>query len=282
MKERKSTLVFVHIPKTAGTTLIHVLKDKYKNVFQTNGLVPKLTKDEFEGFSAKKKNEFDGIIGHLTLGLAEYVENPILLTYLRNPVDHFMSVFHYIRRAKSNRLHSDVKKIEDINDFISYAKEVGEDNLQTRHLAGATEHLTNPDISPHDMSIDGDDLLEKAKENLRKIKYVFHTNQFDESLMILHKDLKWNTLPFYTVKNKTKNRPKVASVDPELKEKIIELNQYDMALFEFSKDLNRDLMAKYSMENKVRRFQRLNNYRQNLTDLKASLIKYGKHAFKMQ
>lgn len=276
MKEQNSTLVFVHIPKTAGTTLLHIINKKYKNIYQTDGLNPKYSREEFEGFSIEKQNEFEAIIGHLTLSLSRNIENPIFLTYLRNPVDHFISLFHYIKRAESNRFHESVKNMDDILEFINYTKEIGEDNLQTRHLSGDTNHLTDTLIKPKSMSIVGDELLDRAKNNLKRFDYVFHTHQFNKSLIILKNDLNWKDLPFYLMKNRTTNRPKVSSVDVSIRDKISELNKYDVELYEFSKKINQKMIDKYNVEIELARFNSFNHYYQKTNELKNKLILYTK------
>ena len=114
------------------------------------------------------------------------------------------------------------------------------------------------------MEHDGPELLDRAKKNLEAFEFVFHTNQFNESLLILQKSLRWKQSPYYITKNKTHNRKKTTQIDSKLRKKIEALNIFDMELFDYSKKINADLIAKYNVNKELKIFNLKNNIYQIL------------------
>ena len=118
----------------------------------------------------------------------EYIAQPTFLTYLRDPVDRFLSDYYYVQRATWNRNHEIVKDL-GLEEFTDFAIENCLENTQVRHLSNSIYDQPG-ELSPK-MSEHGDDLLAKAKANLDRFKYIFTTKQFDLSLVLLQKDLGW-------------------------------------------------------------------------------------------
>lgn len=256
MINKSGPLLFVHIPKTAGTTMHSILAAQYSKLFTTEGLGPKESIDRFKAFSQEKIKSFEVIKGHLTLQLLDYLENPILMTFLRDPIDCCISSYHYIQRATWNRNHDIIKNLS-LEEYLIFAIENGLDNHQTRHLSNSIEN--NPSKESPKMKIEGASLLQQAKSNLDKFDFVFHTPQFDKALLILFKELKWKKKPFYTIKNKTENRPDYFDISPDVIEKIKELEKYDMELFEHSKTKNLALMNSFTFKEELELFQHENS-----------------------
>ena len=94
INDRKS-LYFLHIPKTAGTTLISIIDDHFNldSILHEqvwNEILPKIP----ETFS-----QFRLIRGHFGYGLHRVLtKKPLFLTMLREPVDRVLSFYEHIRR----------------------------------------------------------------------------------------------------------------------------------------------------------------------------------------
>lgn len=254
----KSTLVFIHIPKTAGSTLHSILPNFYKHHYYVDGLHVIRDLGAFKEISPEEQNSFDVIRGHFTHELLPLVNDKITLTYLRDPVDRFLSAYYYLKQATWSPYYEVVKEMNHIEDFIEFSKKMGRDNVQTRHLAGDISHMLDSSITPTDFTIDGDKLLDVAKENLKKIDYVFLTKQFDASLIILKKELGWKKPLLYKVQNKTIKRQSVAEIDPAIILKIQDLNKQDVALFEAAKIQNSLLMQQHNISEELDIFLKAN------------------------
>lgn len=261
MKPNK-TLVFIHLPKTAGSTLHRILSTMYKSVYHIYGTKAALGVKTFQEFTAEKQNAFDVIKGHLTLELLPSIKQATTLTYLRDPIDRFVSSYFYLKESQRSHVHDQVLKMNSIEEFILFSKNIGSDNVQTRHLAGDVAHILDRNIAPTDLSIHGERVLAKAIENLTKMDYVFLTKQFDESLLILKSDLNWPKLPLYLSQNKTKTRKNLSSFTSDEIQKIADCNAWDIKLFEVAKSINSELMLKYNLECELKDFRRKNKFHQ--------------------
>lgn len=248
----KRPIIFVHVPKTAGSTIHAVLSDKYENCFTIDGVDPEKSLRAFEKLSAQEKESVQVIKGHLSLRIVEQFNNPFLFTYLRDPFDQFLSAFYYIKRADWNPHNERVTKLDTLEQYIDYAEQNGLDNIQTRHLSNSIQAY--PEDAFRSLGNESSTLLEKAKENLNRMDWVFHTNQFDTSLLILQKELNWATPPYYEVRNKTKGRKKTSDVSATVRDKILALNALDVELFEHSKEINLVQMSKHELMGKLSAF----------------------------
>lgn len=64
------TLIHFHIPKTAGTTLNHIIKNNYPNKDIYNfGWQPQISLDNLKKLSDYNKSLIKVISGHMTFGL---------------------------------------------------------------------------------------------------------------------------------------------------------------------------------------------------------------------
>jgi len=67
-----SKIIFIHIPKAAGSTLAAVLKRKYKDrVLFLDGSKANESIDNFIASPVAKRNQYDMIFGHMDFGLLQ-------------------------------------------------------------------------------------------------------------------------------------------------------------------------------------------------------------------
>ncbi len=262
MKKNDQTLVFVHVPKTAGSTIYNILDSQYKRNFTTKGINPQKFVDAFLKYSPEQIEKFDVVKGHFTLQLLHRIQNPVVFTFLRDPVEKFISSYYYIKRAHWNRNHVAVNKLKNIDEFVDFAVRNGIDNAQTRHLSNSIKEHPNSE-SPK-MANEGIDLLKLAKNNLDRMDYVFYTSQFDLAILILAKELQWHKKPFYVTKNRTKNRPSATDISSETIERIREIEKYDIELFDYSKAKNTALISSVDLERELKVFRFQNKMYQKL------------------
>ena len=96
-------LYFLHIPKTAGTTLSTIIDGQ----FQQNNIFPIQKWTDFFSYSEslQNPNSYKLFRGHLGYGFYHYIrKKPKFLTMLRNPLDQLVSLyFHQMTSAEKNR-----------------------------------------------------------------------------------------------------------------------------------------------------------------------------------
>ena len=226
------TLIFLHIPKTGGTTMVNILTDHYKpyEIFSVDTYNPKPSIDALR----ESITEYPLVRGHHVLGVHKYLKNESeYFCYVREPVDHFLSTFYYIKSRTHNRFHSLIKDmsleefldsdiIDDIPDF---------DNYQTRMFTGTY-------FKKCSLIKDGDELEGVAIRNAGIIKNIFLTEDFNKGLEFLQENYNIPIPDEVRRDNNTSDRKRVEDVDPEVVRKIKERVEHDIALYEYCKNEN--------------------------------------------
>ncbi|KAL6048181.1 hypothetical protein QOT17_021215 [Balamuthia mandrillaris] len=90
-------ILFIHVPKTAGSSFKQLLSYLCD---ESGGIVHHVERFEFLGWSAEKQNSFCGLYGHFGIGIAEQeewkVDKPAAyVTFLRDPVSRMVSQYNY-------------------------------------------------------------------------------------------------------------------------------------------------------------------------------------------
>ena len=110
-------MVFVHIPKTAGSSFATYLKQVESDVVRD---IEKFWYDEYTDPKDYDKHKI--IYGHFTTRKYMYL-NPTLITFLRNPVERVISQYFYNRK----------KECPDC-DILEYAKIPKYRNIMTKQI----------------------------------------------------------------------------------------------------------------------------------------------------
>jgi hypothetical protein len=242
---------FLHIPKTAGSTLSSILQRQYlgKKMFSLSGN-PNIDEHNFSLRSEHYKANTRLFLGHSQIeSEIERADTGIIITILRDPVERVKSFCQHAAEGKSEYLRDRFPPESfNLDDFLACG-DISLSNLQTRFLIGHAKFET----------LNKNEAIEQALENLfNKISYYGIQEHFDESLIIFSKALNWR-LPVYIRKN-TKNLNKSISFEQRHIKKIIELNEIDLAVYRKAKDhfikiinsksFDKEKLAKLQISNK--------------------------------
>lgn len=229
-------LNFVHIPKTAGTTFISILKKNFRpeDILQIDGLDPDRT-FEFVKDLPGVENNYKIIMGHWSLKFEPLFKSReiVRIVFLRNPVDLVISSYYYIRKTPKHKQHTLVNELT-LSEFIAMRKEMNLDNIQTRHLACIATNMVGSDI---DFSQYGLQYLEIARQELARSTYVFLTEKFDESLQILKGDKILRSIS-YKRKNVSVQDKSQLNIPESVIKQIQDDNKFDLELYAEAKKIN--------------------------------------------
>lgn len=230
--DAQPTVIFLHILKTAGTTLNAILENYYpaERSYATfpNQRHPEGSLEGFYALSTEAKANIDLLTGHMGFGLHKYLpRTAVYITILRNPVDRVISHYYHEYRDPGSQLHKLIHAGMGLKEYVQYYAEAGEmDNLQTRMIAGNWEKRGFGPCT--------EEMLATAKQNLRDYFIVVGlTERFDETYLLLKKHLGWKTR-LYRKYNVAQNRPQQHKLSAETLQVIDELNRYDTALYHFA------------------------------------------------
>ena len=229
-------LIFLHIPKTAGTTLNRIIEWQYNPlaIFTMDPYRIRATPERLRKLSEERRRGIKMLRGHFYYGLHELLpQGATYMTVLREPVARFLSAYYFIHRRPLHPMHRKVTSERiGVEDFIRLTPH--RQNLQTSMLAGIK---SNGKCEDH--------VLEVAKENLTKsFSVVGLCERFEESLMLMATSYGWE-IPFYENRKVSKTRPKV---EPAAIEMIKEHNRLDLELYEFGRQLFEANLAEQKAE----------------------------------
>lgn len=220
----------------------------------------------FRALPGSQRSSLAVVRGHCVLAIEDLVPHPKkYIAFLREPFQHFVSRFYYIRRAHWNPRHTEVKQLDGLMAFLEMQMENGLDNMQTRHLSGVLEAMVP--LRPDDkieMNVN-EGLFDKAVKWLNALDHVGLTEQFDASLLMMKDGLAWPHHCYYQVQNRTKSRPDPFP-DPILLERFKEVYKWDIALYALAKErFNQTLSAQGAgFAQRLSRFQSVNGMAQSL------------------
>lgn len=270
------TIIFLHIPKTAGSTVQGLLRRYYRRntLYVIDGVTR--TEDSLIALSDEKKRGVRMIAGHIPYGLHQHLPQPATyFTLLREPVDLVLSYYHYLKGAVTHPYHKLVNAPDmTLNKFLHMRIDNNVANVQTRLLAGKVYNEQYEECTEEDLRL--------AKEHMNEsFAVVGLTEAFDETLLLLQRAFGWHNL-YYARVNVTRQRPLRTEIPPDTYEAICQHNQYDLELYRYAVEQFNTLIhqAGEPFRYEVQLFKRRNQQRYPLYFLAWHAERQSKLAFR--
>ncbi len=246
--------VFLHVPKTAGKTLVSVIESKHTArwaEFKKDQWNPQAAAQAVREWDQLHPDALQIFHGHQHYGIDAYLSTPVTYyTMLRDPTERVISHYYFVlrdhilsdRRQGIKNNHPDRLRVQQgglsLKDYVATGYCAEMDNGQTRQLAGESglyDRVPFGQCTP--------DLLELAKKNLsRQMGVVGLTEEFDASLLLIQRLCGWST-PYYLSRNITPHRPRQADLPPDTLRAIEERTTLDRQLYDYGTQLFRERVA---------------------------------------
>lgn len=232
----KSILIFVHIPRTGGTSFRKVLEDNFSKDSILSIYGDDILRARSVVCSHTSLDTISVIRGHFSFGLHELIgERPYqYVTIIRHPVSRVMSLYNYIRSDQMHPMHSPVMSMS-LLDFVTSGISLETDNGQVRQLCGTEGEF--PQSCYGSMSTDfgkiDESQLEAALFNLCDTRALVGTTEQMGTFSLLVSS--WFGFPIqrYPHVNRASG---IGRKDVALDTlwKILAFNQYDLKLWEMA------------------------------------------------
>jgi hypothetical protein len=244
-----SPVVFVHIQKTAGTTMRAVARHNVRPAalweLRADDRGPDV--DRLLAQVEERPGSVQLVMGHMGMGLGEAIPGGCrYLTVVRDPIRRYISHYHHGRRNAGTWMH-EAAAAHPLEEFIDTDEGRRLANLQVSYLTsprtlgpdGQPPNAAAPPVSQRVPEILGlgrplegthqREDLDSAITNLDRCVALGVTERLEESLLLLQASLGWRRIHVarYGV------APSATAVrDGELHERIGELNHLDVLLYE--------------------------------------------------
>jgi hypothetical protein len=154
-------ICFVHIPKTAGVSLMHVLAEQYGK----QRMLQDTSTFEFKNFWSRYGNwttpEMRVLCGHIPYGYHRVDPRTRYITLLRDPISRIVSDYNHLRRDKLRVFHSEAARSVSLREFIETTSYRWIDNPMVRFISGEDPPMRGVELSH----------LELARENLHQFHF---------------------------------------------------------------------------------------------------------------
>ena len=186
----QESVIFIHVPKAAGTTLNRLIEWEYP-LFEMYSVDPVLSRRSRANLWQLPQRVFKG---HMPFELHEILPQPATyITVLRRAVERVLSAYYFMNNYV---LHPSYWKFRQegwtLEDLVRRSPR---ENVQTKMIAGADYDAPCTEK-----------ILAKAKENLQYFSVIGLTERFEESLALMKLRFGWK-LESYSSFNVTRTRP---------------------------------------------------------------------------
>lgn len=222
-------LIYPHIPKTAGTTMMGILEQNYNS-----GFYRVMNQGNYRDWLREPRSVRDAttcLQGHFTYGVHKHISRPYqYITFLRDPIERVISFYYYVRDKNSHRLSKLFNKTS-LATIIESRWYAATSNDMTRFIAGRNDIGINPPIgemSPDDLAL--------AKRHLKGFTAIGFVETFDEDLQTFAEKFGWTNIE-YQSELVHHTRPHKAEMPPATIALIERYNKQDLELYAYAREL---------------------------------------------
>ena len=222
-------LVFTHIPKAAGSTMVAIIRSEFgERQILNRG---RMKVGDWRLQLGKLRPGIRAIVGHARYGVHREVPGPCrYFTILRDPVERAISLYSYIRGTPAHPRYAEVMSGKlGVADHARQKRDI-----QTKYIAGST-------AAGADVIDDGE--LDRARHHLESEYEAFGlAEEFAKSVLLFTQAFGWK-LRGYRSRNVTADRIAQASLAPDVLDGIRAANRLDLQLYEFARQLFQQRVA---------------------------------------
>jgi hypothetical protein len=241
-------LCFIHIAKTAGSTLTSILDAQFdvREICPEMGYLRELLPPEKQELAdtdlGQVLKDYRLIRGHFRYERAHnwLGDRALYMTMLRDPVDRVLSLYEFYKRDLERGDEKFLKTNErtraatagGLQNFIQHPNPEIRNQFSNRQVRQLVIYNRN-----QQRKLSDEQLLQSAKATLDKCAVVGLTERFQDSVFLLAYTFGWYPYTDYQSLRVAKRKSRKDGVDPDIIAAIEQTNQLDMALYQYAQAL---------------------------------------------
>jgi len=233
---QRPTAVFIHVPKTGGSTVNGIINRQYaRDEIVGVGFNHLASQERFLAMDDDQKRRIGCLRGHVAYGIQDHLPGPCrLITILRDPVGRFLSEYKHLVGRGSKIVHYPPEAIASVEAHLEYRAQLNSLNLQTAQISG---HLTSGIVDGSPLEPLPDGALDQALANLETFDIPGVLDRFDECLLLMRMMLGWEKPIVSIRRNAAATRGQKLVVSEDTRARIADLTAMDMTLYKRAQEL---------------------------------------------
>jgi hypothetical protein len=223
-------VVFIHIQKTAGTSIVAALKNQAGSNLPSHG--------DFESSPQRFYEENRFILGHFGFNKTLEIPDPkFCFTFLRDPIDRIISHYYSLRNENRNE-----------HPYFQLAKQMDLDAFLASDIPAIRSHIDNVQTwtfvadcwgaeRAHRQHLSKEQLLEIAKANLATLDFIGFQETYRHDSELLFRMLGYDAPVGNVAINKTANRPRREDLQVSTLRLLAPLVDLDHQLYQYALEL---------------------------------------------
>jgi len=227
--------VFIHIPKTGGTSLVNTLAHqiyfkKFKRLNPTKDTHPKEFMAKATNYLEQAVSEgiYEVVGGHFGFGAhPDLKKSNKYFTVLREPISRVFSEYNFMKYKGMYYQKWIAEEGITIKDYLYHEKTFYLNNFQTRLISG---------VGFEQGDKVNDAMFRRAASNLKDFLAIGLTERMPETLALFYRKLNWSRMPVMLKSNVNTQKSKQVLLEQE-KRAIADREQYDLKLYKLASEL---------------------------------------------